>query len=114
MSELRGIARVKFHEGKVEEFKRLSAQAMEIARTKDTGTLQYDIYLNDDQSEGIVFERYRDSEALIEHGANLGDLFAAIMATGSFFGEVLGEPSAELRASLADGPVRIFKGYLSM
>ena len=113
MSELLGIARVTFHAGKVEEFKRLSAQAMEIARTKDTGTLQYDIYLNDDQSEGLVLERYRDSEALIEHGANLGDLFAAILATGSFSGEVVGEPSAELRANLADGPVRIFTRYLS-
>jgi quinol monooxygenase YgiN len=114
MSELLGIARVTFHAGKVEEFKRLSAQAMEIARTNDTGTLQYEIYLNDDQSEGLVLERYRDSEALIEHGANLGDLFAAILATGSFSGEVIGEPSAELRANLADGPVRIFRPYLSM
>jgi quinol monooxygenase YgiN len=113
VSELRGIARVKFHEGKVEEFKHLSAQAMEIARTKDTGTLQYDIYLNDDESEGIVLERYRDSEALIEHGANLGDLSAAIFATGSFAGEVLGEPNAELKANLADSPVRIFTSYLS-
>ena len=113
MSELRGIARITFHEGKVEEFKRLSAQAMEIARTRDTGTLQYDIYFNDDESEGIVLERFRDSEALIEHGANLGDLSAAIFATGTFVGEVLGEPSAELRASLADGPVRIFRPFLS-
>jgi quinol monooxygenase YgiN len=113
MSELRGIARVKFHEGKVEEFKRFSAQAMEIARAKDSGTLQYDIYFNEDESEGIVFESYRDSAALIEHGANLGDLSAAIFATGSFSGEVLGEPSAELKANLADSPVRIFTPYLS-
>ena len=114
MSELQGIARIKFHEGKVEEFKRLSAQAMEIARTQDSGTLQYDIYFNDDQSEGIVIERYRDSEALIEHGANLGDLSGAIFATGSFSGEVLGEPSAELGANLADTVVRVFTPYLSM
>ena len=113
MSELRGIARVKFHEGKVEEFKRLSAQAMEIARTKDSGTLAYQIYLNDDESEGVVFESYRDSAALIEHGANLGDLSAAILATGSFSGEVLGDPSAQPRAGLAGGPVRIFTPYLS-
>jgi quinol monooxygenase YgiN len=114
VSELWGIARVKFHEGKVEEFKRLSAQLMEIARTRDSGTLQYEIYLNDDESEGVVLERYTDSEALIEHGANQGDLAAAIFATGSFSGEVLGQPSAKLKASLADAPVRMLKPYLSM
>jgi hypothetical protein len=64
VSELHGIVRFKFHEGKLEEFKRLSAQCMEIVRAKDTGTLQYDTYFNDDQSECIVLERFRDSEAL--------------------------------------------------
>jgi quinol monooxygenase YgiN len=114
MSELWGIARFNFHEGKLEEFKRLSAQAMEIVRTKDTGTLQYQIYFNDDQSECIVLERHRDSKALIEHLANLGDLGAAILATGSVSGELLGEPNAELRANLADSPVRLFTPYLSV
>jgi quinol monooxygenase YgiN len=114
MSELQGIARFKFHEGKLEEFKRLSAQCMEIVRAKDTGTLQYDVYFNDDQSEAIVIERYRDSEALIEHAAHLGDLTEAILATGSVFGELLGEPSAELRVKLADGPVSLFTPFLSM
>jgi quinol monooxygenase YgiN len=111
VSELVGIARFKFHEGKVEEFKRLSAQAMEIVRTKDTGTLQYDIYFNDDQSECIVLERFRDSEALIEHAEHLVDLTEAILATGSVSGELLGEPSAELRAKIADSVVRLFTPY---
>ena len=114
MSELQGIARYKFHDGNVEEFKRLSAQCMEIVRTKDTGTLQYDVYVNDDQSECIVIERYRDSEALIENLAHLGDLMEAILATGSVSGELLGEPSAEMRANLADSPVRVFTPFLSM
>ena len=83
---------------------------MEIVRTKDTGTLQYEIYFNDDQSECIVHERYRDSEALIEH---LGDMMEAILATGSVSGEVLGEPSAELRAKMADSEVRLFTPFLS-
>lgn len=114
MSELRGIARFKIHEGKLEEFKRLSAQCMEIVRTKDTGTLQYEIYFNDDQSECIVLERYRDSEALIEHAAHIGDLMEAIVATGSVSGELLGEPSAELKAKLADSEVRLFTPFQSM
>lgn len=61
------------------------------------------MYFNDDQSECIVLERYKDSEALIQHTANVGDLMEAILATGSVFGELLGEPSADLRAQLAGG-----------
>jgi quinol monooxygenase YgiN len=114
VSELLGIARFAFHEGKLEEFKRLSAQCMEIVRTKDTGTLQYDIYFNDDQSECIVLERYRDSEALIEHLAHVGDLMAAIVATGSVSGELLGEPNAELGGKLAGSEVRLFTPFQSM
>lgn len=116
MSELVGIARFKFQEGKLEDFKRLSAQAMEIVRTKDTGTLQYDIYLNDDESECMILERFRDSEALIEHAEHLGDLSAAILAIVSVVhGELLGEPSAELRAKLAGSEVpQLFTPYQSM
>jgi quinol monooxygenase YgiN len=116
MSELLGIARFKFHEGKREEYLRLSDRALDIVRTKDSGTLQYDIDLNDDQSECMVIERYRDSEAAIEHAANLGDLFAAVLATVSVVhGELLGEPSAELRAKLAASEVPVlFTPYLSM
>jgi hypothetical protein len=36
VTELLGIARFKLNEGKLEEYKRLSAQAMEIVRTKDS------------------------------------------------------------------------------
>lgn len=116
MSELLGIARFEFHDGKREEFLRLSNQAMDIVRTKDSGTLQYDIYLNGDQSECMVIERYRDSEAAIEHVANLGDLFAAVLATVSVVhGELLGEPSADLRAKLAGSEVPVlFTPYRSM
>ena len=114
MSEIKGVNRFKFHEGKVEEFKRLSAQAMDIVRAKDTGTLQYEIYFNEDQSEGVVYERYRDSEAVIEHGAHVGHLNEAIFATGSVSSELLGEPSAELTAMIAGSGVPLFRPFLSM
>ena len=114
MSELLGIGRIKFHEGKLEEFKRLSAQAMEIVRTMDTGTLQYDIYFNDDQSQCIVIERYKDSAAVMEHGSHIGDLAESMFATGSVSSEMLGEPSAELRAMIAGGEIRLFTPFLSI
>lgn len=114
MTELQGIARFTFHEGKVEEFKRLSRECMDVVRAKDTGTLQYDIFLSEDESECIVVERYRDSAALVEHMANLGDLGQAILATGTVHGELLGDPSPELAAGLAQGPVRLFRPFASM
>ena len=116
MSELLGIGRFKIHQGKLEEFKRLSAQAMEIVRTKEPGTLQYDTYFNHDQSECVIIERYRDSEAAMEHAAHLGDISAAVLAIVSVVhGELLGEPSAELRAKLADSEVPVlFTPYVSM
>jgi quinol monooxygenase YgiN len=114
VSELQGIGWFRFQEGKLEEFKRLSAQAMEIAQAKDTGTLQYEVYFSDDESEAIVLERYRDSEALIEHATNLGEIGQAIPATGLVSSELLGEPSAELRAKLAGSPVRLFTPFVSM
>ena len=114
MSELQVIGRFKFHEGELEEFKRLAAQCMEIVRAKDTGTQQYGVFFNGDQSECIVLERYRDSDALIEHAVHLGDLGAAILATGWVSGELLGEPSAELKAKMAGSGVGLFTPYQSM
>jgi hypothetical protein len=79
---------------------------MEIVRTKDSGTLHYAVYLNDDETECVVVERYRDSEALLEHAEHLADLSAEILGIVSVVhGEVLGEPSDELRAALAESEV---------
>lgn len=93
----------------------MSQQCMEIVRTHDTGTLEYAIYFNDDESEAMVIERYRDSDALIEHFGHIGnELMTAITATGTVHGETLGEPSAHLRAMMEGSPVRLFTPFLSL
>ena len=106
MSEILGIARFRFHEGKRDEYLRLAAEADAIVTAKDSGTLQYDLFLNDDQTECLIIERYRDSAAAMEHAANVGHLFDAILATVTIVhGELVGEPSPELRANLAGSDV---------
>ena len=97
MSELRAIARLKIHHGKLEEFKRLAVKCMESVRTRDSGTLQYDWFFSDDHSECVVHERYRDSAALLEHGANLG--------------RDLRDPRPELMKALEGFDVRIYSPY---
>ena len=114
MDEIKGIARVRFHPGKVEEWKRLTEEAMEIVRTKDSGTLQYEIFLNEDESEAVVFERYRDADAAIEHFSHVGHLMEPIMATASVTGEVLGTPNAEMKKQLAKGEPKLFAPWMAL
>lgn len=103
MEEIKGIARVKFFPGKLEEWKRLTMEAIEIVRTKDRGTLQYEIFFNADETEAIVFERYRDADSALEHFSNIGHLMAPLMATASVTGEVLGTPNATMKEMLGSG-----------
>src|SRR5512142_3462818 len=114
MDEIKGIARVRFHPGKVEEWKRLSEQALEIVRTRDTGTLQYEIFFNQDESEAVVFERYRDADAAIEHLSNIGHLMEPILATASVTGEVLGTPNAKMKGLLGKGPPNLLTPWLAL
>ena len=114
MGELIGIARFRFHPGKVDEYKRLSAQAMDIVRAKESGTLEYAIYMNEDETEAVVVERYASSEALLEHGANMAEISPAVLATAAVEGELLGEPSPELRAKLTGPEPELFTPYMSL
>ena len=114
MGELIGIARFKFHPGRVDEYKSLSAQAMEIVRARERGTLQYDVFFNEDESEAVVIERFRDSAALIEHGANMAEISAAVLQTGLVEGELLGEPNAELRAKLTGPEPQLFTPWITL
>jgi quinol monooxygenase YgiN len=103
MDEIKGIARVKFHPGKRDEWKRLTEQALEIVRTSDPGTLQYEIFFDADETEAIVFERYRDADAALAHFANISHLMEPLLATATVTGELLGIPNDTMRAQLGDG-----------
>jgi len=114
MDEIKGIARVRFYPGKVDEWKRLTVQAMETVRTQDRGTLQYEVFFNEDQSEAIVFERYRDADAALDHFANIGHLMEPLMATAAVTGEVLGTPNEKMRAQLGQGEPKLFTPWMTM
>jgi hypothetical protein len=73
--------------------------------------LQYELYCNSDNTECLVFERYRDSQALLDHHKNLGDTMAAILQTCSGSGEICGTPSPELIEQLKGSPVQAYKPF---
>ncbi|MGI0013665.1 MAG: putative quinol monooxygenase [Nitrososphaera sp.] len=113
-AEIQGIAKLKIHDGKLEEFKRLSTKCMELVQTLDTGTLQYETYFNSDETECLVLERYRDSQALLDHLKNMGGTAAAIFEICSASGEICGTPSPELTRALEGSPVRIYLPFQSL
>jgi len=114
MDEIKGIARAKIQPGKLDEYKRLCAEAMKIVRTRDRGTLQYEIFFNEDESEAMVFERYRDADAAIEHFANIGHLMEPLLATATVTGEVLGTPNAKMRELLGKGGPNLFTPWIAL
>lgn len=114
MDEIKGIARAVIRPGRLEEYKRLCAEAMEIVRTRDTGTLQYEIFFNADETEAIVYERYRDGDAALAHFANIAHLMEPLLATATVTGEVLGTPNAKMRAMLGEGEPKLFTPWIAL
>jgi len=102
------------HEGRLEEFKRLAAQCVEIVRTQDTGTLEYDLFLTADGTECLVHERYRDSAAGLEHMAHIGPMMGPLSEVCTTTGEVCGSPSPELREALESAGVTIYEPLASL
>jgi quinol monooxygenase YgiN len=95
----------------VAEFKRLAAQALEIARA-EAGTLQYAWFLSDDETVCVVRETFEDSAALLTHVANLGDTFGRVLEVGggcTF--ELLGDPSPELVEATTGLDLSIFRYF---
>ena len=114
MNEIQGIGRLKIRDGKLEEFKRVAFQFMQVARRKDNGTLQYELYFNEDETECIVLERYRDVQSLLEHQHNVGGLMDCLLKTCTGSSEVCGAATPELTRALEGSPVRLFSPYQTL
>jgi hypothetical protein len=70
--------------------------------------------LQRDESEAVVFERYRVADAAIERFSNISHLMEPIMATASMTGEVLGTPNAKMREQLGKGGPKLFTPWMAL
>lgn len=71
----------KIAHGDLAEFKRLAAQLLE--RTKgEAGALQYDWFLSADETKCVVRETYQNSDAVLAHMANVGELLGRLAELG--------------------------------
>ena len=75
---IHGTARMVIDDGKLEEFTALVERCIELVRERDTGTVEYDLFLDASRSVCFVHERYRDSAAGLVHMATIGDMADAL------------------------------------
>ena len=98
----------KINEGQLDAFKALKEQFISVVKEKEKGTLMYDWYINEDTMECAVLEDYADSNAVLEHAANTGELLQKLMEIGEISLEVYGNPNEELTKILENFGSRIF------
>lgn len=112
-TEIHGTSRIVIREGKLDEFKRLAAQCVEIVRSQDTGTVEYELFLDEENMQCVVHERYRDSAAGLKHMVNIGPMMKPMSDVCTITGEICGLPSPELRQSLQDAGVAVYPPFRS-
>lgn len=71
MSHLEMSARLRIRPGQLEGFKAQAAEIMRLTQERDTHTLRYDWYINEDGTECEVHEAYENEEGLIEHNQHV-------------------------------------------
>src|SRR5215471_5966430 len=71
LDQLQVIARVKVRPGQLEGFMTQAAEILRLAQDKDTQTLRYDWFLNEDDTVCEVHEAYLSEQGLIEHNQHV-------------------------------------------
>ena len=94
--------------GRFEDFKTLAAEIIEATQHNEPGTLNYEWAISDDRQVCHVYERYRDSAAVMTHLESFGANFAVRLMEAVTPARlvVYGTPSAQVKDGLAGlGPV---------
>lgn len=84
----------------MDQFKNLAYACVEMVKNNDKGTTQYDWFYNESNSECIVRERYVDSEAVLDHMTNVGQLLGGLVDLSTISLELYGNPSDHLKQAL--------------
>jgi quinol monooxygenase YgiN len=104
-------------EGKIEEYKKLVQDMSRAVEANEPDTINYEFYLNRDETKCIVHETYRNSEAALAHNTSIAsqtvppNIFS-ISSICRF--DVYGNPSEELRkvlTSFGSQTYNLFDGF---
>lgn len=94
-------------EGKIEEFKRIVHSIVEAVEKNEQDVNAYQVYLNAEENKAFIVERFKNSEAVLIHLANVTPVFPELLAIAPIvrlevFGDLTKEAEEALRSIGAD------------
>jgi quinol monooxygenase YgiN len=90
----------KIHDGKLEEFKSLAAEATERVETNEPNMLGYHWYLSADQTTCTLIEQFPGTEHILVHLGNVQEALGKILEVADISIDVYGAISADAKAAL--------------
>lgn len=110
-SQIHFRAEFTIQEGKVQEYKKLVQDMSRVVEANEPDTIEYQFYLDSDETKCIVHETYASSEAVLAHNTCVASqtILPKIFSVSriSRF-EVYGNPSEELRKLLTSFSPQIY------
>ena len=113
MNEIRLTAKFTIQNGKSEEFKSIASKCVVAVRENEKGKScsQYDWFFSADGKICHVLETYANSDAVIAHMANVGELLGQLLQISSLSGDIYGELSDELQEAFKGLDIKLFTFY---
>ena len=106
----------KIIEGKIEEFKRIVHSIVEAVEKNEQDMNAYQVYLNAEESKAFIVERFKNSEAVLIHLANVRPVFPELLAIAPIVRlEVFGNLTKEAEEALRSIGANIYechKGFV--
>lgn len=108
METIKVVAIGKINPGKITVLKEISNKCIEITKNKDTGTIQYLWFFNEEKNECRIIEEYENSDAILVHTANLSEILPEAMEISTFRYEMYGNVSDEFKKAVAAFDISFF------
>jgi quinol monooxygenase YgiN len=111
MKKIQITAKFKIHTDKVGVCKKIAAECVATVKQNEKDALQYDWFINPEQTEIVVRETYTDSNAVLAHLVNVSELLGQLLTMSDFEGEIYGNMSEELKHALAGLNIKVYSFY---
>ena len=88
------------HEGKLDEFKALAAEATALVESNEPNMLGYHWYMDAAQKNCTLIEQFPSAEHILVHLGNVGGVLGKLVEISDISIDVFGEIGDEARAAL--------------